>query len=176
MGGGGGSFAIVVQYPPRTMAGMLTLAWAVDQSRRVFRRNRRRVHPESDTASRESESSMWSPRGSSASEGSDMDGYGGGTSQRRRRNPSSRQQQQGNPKQPDVESCGCLGILLQLMGFGAGGGKLKAAAAATAAGVSRGAPWTAASRGAPSMVVSRGGVSTVRTRKAAHHKSPHSSH
>ena len=143
---------------------MLTLAWAVDQSRRVLRRNRRRVHPE-EVASRGSESSMWSPRGSSASEGgSDVDG-GGGASQRRRRdnNNNVRQHQHHHHQQ---KSCGCLDILLQLTGFGRGGAKLKAATTATAAAAAaatRGAhPWTATSRGAPSMVVSRGGVSTVR--------------
>ena len=120
------------------MAGMLTLAWAVDQSRRVLRRNRRRVHPEADAASRGSESSMWSPRGSSA-EGSDADG-GAHRHGRRRR--------QRGPDAAD-ESCGCLGVLLRLMGFGRGGSKLAAAAVAAKAM----AP-TAVSRGSPSRKLS----------------------
>ena len=75
----------------------LTLAWAVHQSRRVFRAKKKQVHPEDV-------SSAGTDGGGSSYHGSPAKSRGVGIGNQRR------------AKKP-----GCLGALMALMGFGRGG-------------------------------------------------------
>lgn len=85
----------------------LTLAWAVNQSRRVFKAKKKQVHPE-DVSSAGTDGG-----GSPYVHGSPMGAKSRGTM----RNQT-----------PPRGSTGCLGALMALMGFGRGGSKVKAAA------------------------------------------------
>ena len=82
----------------------LTLAWAVNQSRRVFRAKKKQVHPEDV-------SSAGTDGGGSSYHGSPVKSRGVAIGNQRR------------AKKP-----GCLGALMALMGFGRGGSKVRAAA------------------------------------------------
>ena len=82
----------------------LTLAWAVNQSRRVFRAKKKQVHPEDV-------SSAGTDGGGSSYHGSPVKSRGVAIGNQRR------------AKKP-----GCLGALVALMGFGRGGSKVRAAA------------------------------------------------
>ena len=100
---------------------MLTLGWAVDQSRRAFRAKSRgsRVHPDGRrTAS--------SSRGGDGTPGTPTRGAPRGNGRRGRAGPKS-------PRRPPGAGPGtCLGAVIALMGFGRGGTKAIAAAEARA--------------------------------------------
>ena len=110
------------------MAGMLTLAWAVGQSRLVLRR-KRRVHPEAQSSRESMTSSPASGRDASSGDeaGRRSAGVGVGVAADGRRPIPVR-------RGDEDELCGCLGVLLRLTGNSRGGEKITAAAAAAAAG------------------------------------------
>ena len=104
--------------PRRTGTGMLTLGWAVDQSRRAFRSRTRgsKVHPDGrrSASSRGSEGTPATPTRRTTP----RDDEGGARSPR---SPGSR-------VPPGAGQGTCLGAVMALMGFGRGGTKAIAAA------------------------------------------------
>lgn len=91
---------------------MLTLGWAVDQSRRVLRARRRgrKVHPDGTPSSRGATSES-APGGGE---------FGTPSSARSGRRP--------RPPRPQPPRSTCFDVFLTLMGFGRGGKRLRAAA------------------------------------------------
>ena len=115
----------------------LTLAWAVNQSRRVFRAKKKQVHPEDV-------SSAGTDGGGSSYHGSPAKSRGVGIGNQRR------------AKKP-----GCLGALMALMGFGRGGSKVRAAARQMRrrrAGDPNNRPPGSPGFGPPASLLSRGGL------------------
>lgn len=115
----------------------LTLAWAVNQSRRVFRAKKKQVHPEDV-------SSAGTDGGGSSYHGSPAKSRGVGIGNQRR------------AKKP-----GCLGALMALMGFGRGGSKVRAAARQMRrrrAGDPNNRPPGSPGFGPPASPLSRGGL------------------
>mmetsp|Transcript_699 Transcript_699/g.2717 ORF Transcript_699/g.2717 Transcript_699/m.2717 type:complete len:248 (-) Transcript_699:1992-2735(-) len=117
----------------------LTLAWAVNQSRRVFRAKKKQVHPEDV-------SSAGTDGGGSSYHGSPVKSRGVAIGNQRR------------AKKP-----GCLGALMALMGFGRGGSKVRAAARQMRqrrAGDPNNRPPGSPGFGPPASPLSRGGLSS----------------
>ena len=116
----------------------LTLAWAVNQSRRVFRAKKKQVHPEDV-------SSAGTDGGGSSYHGSPAKSRGGPI---------------GNQRRAKAKP-GCLGALMALMGFGRGGSKVRGAARQMRqrrAGDPNNRPPGSPGFGPPASPLSRGGL------------------
>lgn len=155
--------------PKRTGTGMLTLGWAVDQSRRAFRAKSRgsRVHPDGRRTASSSRGGDGTPGTPTRGAPREMDDAGARSPKSPRRVP------------PGAGPGTCLGAVIALMGFGRGGTKAIAAAErareAARSGKLRGVPRLASTpehRATPSRASRGGSSSRLGSESRRHRRTP----